>query len=280
MIAAFCGGLIAAALPYVACQTSTNRVIIGGANAGSEEINPLPSESSVFLEDLTWIDVRDRIRGGTRTVIIPTGGIEQNGPFVALNKHDLIVREVSARAVKRVGNALVAPVVSFVPEGDFVPPSGHLSYAGTISVTEKTFVNLLHDIGRSLATHGFTNIVLLGDSGDSQQGLKRAAEKLQDTVGTAVKVRWIESFYDYAELRSFLKTRGFEDQPELFHEELAFSAQLAAINPHAIRLSERLAAGFSTLNGNAISNKERLVALGEELLELRAEKLATALRER
>jgi creatinine amidohydrolase/Fe(II)-dependent formamide hydrolase-like protein len=182
--------------------------------------------------------------------------------------------------VRRTGSALVAPVVSFVPEGDYVPPSGHLKYAGTISVTEKTFVNLLNDIGRSLATHGFTTIILLGDSGDSQQGLKRAADKLQNAVGTSVTVRWMESFYDYAELRALLKARGFEEKPELFHEELAFSAQVAAINPHAIRLSERLAGGYSTLNGNSISDKERLIALGDELLELRAEKLASALRER
>jgi creatinine amidohydrolase len=272
------GALLASILPYTNCSPATDQVEVAGATAESNTPNPIPQASSLFLQDLTWIDVRDRIRSGTKTAIIPTGGIEQNGPFVALNKHDLIVREVSARAAKQLGNALIAPVVSFVPEGEFVPPSGHLSYPGTLSVTENNFQGLLVDIGRSLAIHGFTTIALLGDSGDSQRGLQAAAERLQTVTGKKVSVKWMSSYYDYAELRAVLQARGLVKAPELFHEELAFTAQLAAIDPHSIRLAERLAAGHTTLNGFDLSDKKRLLALGEELLALRAEKLAAALR--
>jgi creatinine amidohydrolase/Fe(II)-dependent formamide hydrolase-like protein len=164
-----------------------------------------------------------------------------------------------------------------VPQGEFSPPSGHLRYPGTISVTESTFEDLLVDIGRSLATHGFTTIALLGDSGDSQRSLRNAADRLQTITGSAVSIRWIESYYDYTELRSLLLTRGITTAPEQFHEELSFTAQLAAIDPHAVRLTERLAAGYHSLNGFDLSKKQQLIKLGDELLDRRAEKLTTTL---
>ena len=51
----------------------------------------VPQPDSVFLEDLTWIEVRDAIAAGKTTVIIPTGGTEQNGPRMALGKHNYLV---------------------------------------------------------------------------------------------------------------------------------------------------------------------------------------------
>ena len=51
----------------------------------------VPQPDSVFLEDLTWVEVRDAIAAGKTTVIIPTGGTEQNGPRMALGKHNYLV---------------------------------------------------------------------------------------------------------------------------------------------------------------------------------------------
>ena len=82
---------------------------------------------SVFLEDLTSVEVRDAIRSGTTTVILPTGGTEQNGPHMALGKHNFIVRYAAEQIARRLGKALVAPVVKYVPEGNTDPPSGHHS---------------------------------------------------------------------------------------------------------------------------------------------------------
>ena len=51
----------------------------------------VPQPASVFLEELTWTEVRDAIAGGKTTVIIPTGGTEQNGPHLALGKHNYLM---------------------------------------------------------------------------------------------------------------------------------------------------------------------------------------------
>ncbi|MDH3423830.1 MAG: creatininase family protein, partial [Gemmatimonadota bacterium] len=40
--------------------------------------------SSVFIEALTWEEIRDRIAAGSTTIIIPTAGTEQKGPHMVM----------------------------------------------------------------------------------------------------------------------------------------------------------------------------------------------------
>src|ERR1043166_7358855 len=78
---------------------------------------------TVFLEELTWTEVRDAIRAGKTTIIFPTGGTEQNGPHMVLGKHNFIVKHTAESIARRLGNALVAPVIPYVPEGSIDPPT-------------------------------------------------------------------------------------------------------------------------------------------------------------
>ena len=98
---------------------------------------------SVFIEELTWVEVRDAIKAGKTTIIFPTGGTEQNGPHMVLGKHNFRVAALSLRIAEKLGNALVAPVVSYVPEGRVSPPTGHMRFAGTISVPGDAFAMLV-----------------------------------------------------------------------------------------------------------------------------------------
>jgi len=227
---------------------------------------------------MTWVEVRDRIKGGASRVIVPTGGVEQNGPFVALNKHDLIAQTVSVRVAELLGNTLVAPTVSFVPEGGFDPPSGHMRYPGTISVSSDTFQRLLGDIITSLSLAGFKEIVVVGDSGDSQADIVRAVTQRTPENTHGSRVRYVSEFYDYDGLRAWLKERGIQETPESFHEELAFSLQLMAIDPQAMRYDERLQRSGATLGGMSLADKERITTLGREIVQRRAERVADVIR--
>ncbi len=243
--------------------------------------NPLPRYPSIELEKLTWMDVRDRIRSGVTRILVPTGGIEQNGPFVAISKHNHIARAVSRRVADLLGSTLVAPVVAFVPEGDIDPPSGHMHFAGTVSLRETTFQLLLEEIGASLAAHGFTEIVFFGDSVGSQRGLAQAAAALNKRFRTkAARALYIPEFYNYPDIRRMLKEKGIEEKPERFHEELAFSLQLMAIDPAIISYESRLAAGQTSLGGFSLLQRDRLIELGNEILELRAQTTAIAIQSR
>lgn len=261
---------------YLAIDTPS--VSVYEAPSDLEDPNPIPVTDTVELEKMTWMEVRDRLRSGYRRIIVPTGGIEQNGPFVALNKHDLIAKEVSIRVAKNIGNTMVAPVVSFVPEGKVEPKTGHMRYPGTISLSEKLFESLLSQIAMSLKAHGFTEIVLVGDSGDSQRALGRVAERLSKRWSdSGVSIRYIPEFYDYGRVRDILKAHGMYERPEAFHEEMAFSVQLLAIDPTSIRYDARLKAGRDRLGGIDLRNVEKLTSLGAEILRERVLQTSNAI---
>ena len=120
---------------------------------------------TVFLERLTWEEVRDAMAAGKTTIIIPTGGTEQNGPHMAIGKHNVRVTANAERIARMLGNALVAPTIAYVPEGNIDPPGGHMRFPGTISIPDPVFRQVLEYAARSLKQHGFRDIVFIGDSG-------------------------------------------------------------------------------------------------------------------
>jgi creatinine amidohydrolase/Fe(II)-dependent formamide hydrolase-like protein len=145
---------------------------------------------TVRLEEMTWPEVRDRVAAGTTTVLIPIGGTEQNGPHMVLGKHNVRVRVLADEIAKRLGNAVVAPVVSYVPE------PGHIRYPGTISIGDAAFESLLEGAARSFQQHGFRDIVLLGDHGGYRKDLDRVAAKLnREWARTPVRVHPLPEYY-------------------------------------------------------------------------------------
>ena len=141
------------------------------------------AQSSVFLEELTWAEVRDAIQAGKTTVIIPTGGTEQNGPHMVLGKHNFIVRYTAGEIARQLGNALVAPVVTYVPEGSVDPPSGHMRFPGTLTLPQEYFTRILEFAARSFEAHGFLDIALIGDSGGNQAGAESGCRSPQQGMG-------------------------------------------------------------------------------------------------
>src|SRR5262249_5789111 len=126
--------------------------LISFAIAGRLLTAPLPN--TVRIADMTWVELKNAIEHGYDRVLLPSGGIEQNGPHMILGKHDYIVSWAAGRIAAELGRTLVAPVVSFVPEGDFSPPSGHLRFPGTIGVSEPVYAGMLEGIARSLKAGG------------------------------------------------------------------------------------------------------------------------------
>src|SRR5437762_13328029 len=109
---------------------------------------------TVFLEELTWTELRDQIRAGKTTVIVPIGGTEQNGSHMALGKHNLRVRYLSEKIARTLGNALVAPVIAYVPKGALAPPPAHRRFPGTTTVPEEAFDKIIEYGARSFTLAG------------------------------------------------------------------------------------------------------------------------------
>ena len=157
---------------------------------------PQQSPFSVVLEDHTWPELRDAIKAGKTTILVPIGGTEQNGPHIVLGKHNARAWELSVRIAAELGNALVAPEVGYVPEGSVEPPSGHMKFPGTISIPEDAFEKTLEGAARSFRRHGFRDVVFLGDHGGYRRSLERVAEKLNREWGAAgVRVHPLPEYY-------------------------------------------------------------------------------------
>ena len=150
----------------------------GPVNPDPKGIRPIEAVDTVFIEDMTWMEVRDAMQAGKDTVLVATGGIEQNGPYLAANKHNVVLRGTTDAIARKLGNTLVAPIIGFVPEGDIDPPTSHMKYPSTVSLTEDTYRRLLVDVCSCYRTHGFKHVVLIGDSGGNQDGMKAVAAEL------------------------------------------------------------------------------------------------------
>jgi creatinine amidohydrolase/Fe(II)-dependent formamide hydrolase-like protein len=237
---------------------------------------PIEAVESVFIEDLTWMEIRDLMKSGTDTVIIATGGIEQNGPYIVTGKHNYVLRGLTEAIARKLGKTLVAPTVVFVPEGDIDPPSLHMKYPGSISLSEETFQRLLADICASFKTHGFRRIILLGDSGGNQAGMKAVAEKLNAAWQGSPRVLYVPEFYDYPGVTKWVEQQGVKQEPEGLHDDFVMSAQLLAIEPRTIRAQQRQKAGNFRINGVELAPVDKTVAWGRKIIDYRAEQTVKA----
>lgn len=206
-----------------------------GANAAT---------ASVFLEDQTWTELRDLISAGTTTIIVPIGGTEQNGPAMALGKHNVRVKFLAEKIAGRLGKALVAPVISYVPEGTIDPPSAHMKFPGTITISDKTFEQLLESAARSFKLHGFTTIVLIGDHGSYQASERAVAERLNsEWRKTPVRVFAALEYYNITQSAYVdqLLAAGAKQSEIGTHSGLADTSLMLAIDPSMVR-KDRIAA--------------------------------------
>ena len=245
-------------------------------NPDPESPRPIESVDTVFIEDMTWMEVRDAMRDGKDTVIVATGGVEQNGPYLVTGKHNVVLRGTTEAIARRLGNALVAPVVPFVPEGDIDPPTVHMKYPGTISVTEATYEALLTDICASLRTHGFRHIILIGDSGGNQDGLKNVAARLNES-SQGGRLHYIPDYYDFEAVGKWLEEQGIRQTPEGLHDDFGMTAMMMSVDPQSVRTKQRIAAGKFRINGVDLSPVARTVDWGKRIIDFRAELTVNAI---
>jgi creatinine amidohydrolase/Fe(II)-dependent formamide hydrolase-like protein len=240
---------------------------------------PIAVRDTVFIEEMTWLEIRDALAAGKTTAIVATGGVEQNGPYLATGKHQYVLRATSEAIARKLGDALVAPLVPFVPEGDIVPPTGHMRYPGTISVSEETYRALLVDICSSLRTHGFTKIMLIGDSGGNQDGQEQVAEEVNRRwADNGTRVYHIAEYYDYTGVNAWLKGQGIQEVEEGFHDSFAITATIMTVDPNAVRMTERIAADKFRINGIELAPVQRTIEIGKRIAEFRADTTIKAFR--
>lgn len=190
----------------------------------------------VELEQLTSPEVAALQQQGWDTIIIPTGGTEQNGPQLTLGKHNIIIRYTSDEIARRLGSTLVAPVLAYVPEGNIDPPEGHMRSPGTISVPEPVFAAVLEAAARSFIATGFKTVLLIGDSGPNQAPQEAVAAKFTDEFAdTGIHVFAITDYYAANGQVDWLRAAGETEADIGAHAGIRETSEMLAIDPAAVR---------------------------------------------
>ena len=226
--------------------------------------------STVLLQNLTWTELRAQIAAGKTTIIIPIGGTEQSGPDIALGKHNARVAVLSQKIAEGLGNALVAPVIAYVPEGSYAPPTSHMRFPGTITIPDDVFEKTLISAANSFAVHGFRNVVFLGDHGSYQKDLQRAVVQLNKawakstTRASAPPEYYRASSAGFAEI---LRQKGFRDDEIGTHAGLADASLELAVAPQMVRTAalrdgRKLGAADGVYGGDARRATAQLGELG------------------
>ncbi len=193
---------------------------------------------TVWLEEVTWTELRDLIASGTTTIIIPVGGVEQSGPDIALGKHDMRAKVLSEKIARTLGHTLVAPVLAYVPEGSISPPTSHMRFPGTITVPADVFRKTVASAASSFALHGFKDVVLIGEHGSYQGDLAAVADDLnRKWSASPARAHFIPEYYHAATsgFSAVLKGHGYSAAEAGTHAGAADTSLTMAVAPGFVR---------------------------------------------
>ena len=237
---------------------------------------PIEALDSVWTEELTWMEIRDAIKAGKTTGLILTGGVESNGPYLATGKHNYVLKVMGEAIARKLGNALVAPILTLEPgrpDGDRVAP-------GSVVLSQATYRAVLTDMASSLRGMGFTNVILMGDSGGNQGAMKEVAAALDEKYkASGTRFHFIPEYYDYTSVQKLIQDSGINEQIKLgasqgsdgIHDEFGIDALMALYDPKSIRIDQRAKVNKTTINGVSLLPMSKTLEMGKKIVELRAQ---------
>ena len=235
---------------------------------------PIDMHDSVWIEDLTMLEVRDLLKAGKTTALILTGGIEENGPYLTTGKHNNVLKATGESIARSLGNALVAPIVTLEPGNPMRP---NLS-PGTIVLSQATFQAVLTDMANSLRSQGFKDVVMVGDSGGNAKGMQAAATALNVEWKGQGYVHFIPEYYNYADVEKFEEEKlGIHEKLEGYHDDYYITAIISTVSTDAIRMPERRKAGKFVINGVPLDPIAKTIENGKKMVAFRTEATVAAI---
>jgi creatinine amidohydrolase/Fe(II)-dependent formamide hydrolase-like protein len=255
------------------------------AQAGTDAVRtaprPIPARSEVWIDRMTFMEVRDAIAAGKTTVIIPAGSVEQNGPYSVNGKSEFIMQRDAENIARALGNALIAPVVWFAPGLNPAATEPGAVWPGDIPVRTETYKAVFKDIATALKMQGFKDIVTIGDNGGNERPLAEVATELNAAWGPSSPTRVhhiAEHYAQHGVIDKMLPGWGVKIQDEGIHDSYRVTATLAAIDLENVRMEERIAAGKTTINGQPVVPVIDIVAAGRKMEEIKTLATVAAIR--
>lgn len=248
-------------------------------DAEAAKPRPIDALDTVWIEEMTYMEVRDAMKAGRTTALVFAGSTEQNGPYMAGGKHQYAIKLVGEAIARKLGNALIAPVIA-IEEGN--PEDKYLEW-GTLRLTRETYQAVLRDMANSLKSQGFKHVVLLGDSGGNTAGMRAVAQELSAKWGAEATIHHIPEYYNWTSkggVREFVVNAGIPEKinADGIHDEYGLTAVMMAYDPKLVRYDQRAKAGKLTINGIDISDRNKVIEMGKKIVEFRATVAVDAIR--
>jgi creatinine amidohydrolase len=260
-----------AAVPVVALLLGVTALAQRPANAPATGPGGTPPDT-VFLEELTWAETRDLVKAGWTSVIVGTAGTEQKGPHMVDGEHKFVMTYTADKVARGLGRTLVAPVVTYVPEGSWETVTGHMGKPGTITLPEERFVDLLVSAGRSLKSGGFTNILFLGESGGNRTGMRTAAEKLNALWQGSAVAMWVDDYYTRAHRDQEVlaaKFLGVAENQVGNHANILDTSELLFVAPQHIRMDRLVGNDYENNGVSGVNQAKSSPDVGRQLLQIK-----------
>ena len=228
---------------------------------------PIAALDSVWTQELTWMEIRDAMASGKTTALILTGGVEANGPYVPTGKHNYILEATGEGIARKLGNALVVPILRYEPGQPATSSS-----PGTVVLSPETYKAVLADLATSLKAQGFKNIVLMGDSGGNQNPMQEVTETLSAAwAGESTAIHFVREYYATKRIidQETFPAMGIVPEPEGLHDSYRINSVLMAQDPEKVRFEQRVAAGKASIDGISINPPDKTIEIGKQNIELR-----------
>lgn len=221
----------------------------------------------VEIELMTHTEVHDAIhKHGKTTVLIYNGGTEQRGPQAVLGGHTFMARRTAEAIARRLGNALVAPVLPFSPAGSHLNPK----WPGSVDLPPDLYAKVNEAVAASMVTNGFRNLVLMGDHGGGQQELAGLARTLNARYAPqGVHVYFCSSVYKQArdDFNAWLKQH---ELPVGTHASIPDTSELMYLGGEEDVRRNRLVTGTAD-NGIVGDPRPSSPELGKRVFDMKVE---------
>lgn len=189
------------------------------------------------ISDMTFEEVSAALARGFDGIVVPCGAIEQHGPHLPLSMDSDHADALAEKVAGLLGRTLIAPTIKVGCS------KHHMTFPGTISLREETFIALCHDYCASLAAHGFKRIYLFSAHVGNFNALRTMLPRIREAVACAAQVfAYTDHEAWLREWRSSVERAGGDPESVGGHADIAETSLMMLLRPDTVR-HERLMAG-------------------------------------
>jgi len=203
--------------------------------------------------------------------------MEENGPYLTLDKHNNVARAMGEAIARKLGNTLCAPILTMEPGNPDKP-----STPGGVVLSAETYKAVLTDMATGLRAMGFKNIIYLGDHGGDLKPMQEVSSALNSKwKGVGANNYFVEKYGNsgpdsgccgFGVLEKYeADALGVHEKKEGLHDDYYISSMIMTVNLNGVRLPERVKAKKTTINGVDLAPSAKAVENGKKIIAFRTE---------